>query len=31
MNDLELSLLALGVIIFVYIAVKIVTEKLPEE
>ena len=31
MNDLELTLLALGVVIFVYIAVKITTEKLPNE
>jgi hypothetical protein len=31
MNDLELTLLALGVVIFVYIVVKITTEKLPKE
>jgi len=31
MNDIEFGLMVLGVMVFVYVVVKVCTEKLPEE
>ena len=31
MNDIEFGLMVLGVMVFVYVLVKVCTEKLPEE
>jgi hypothetical protein len=31
MNDIEFGMMVLGVMVFVYVLVKVCTEKLPEE
>jgi hypothetical protein len=31
MNDIEFGLMVMGVMVFVYVVVKVCTEKLPEE
>ena len=31
MNDIEFGLMVLGVMVFVYVLVKVCTEKMPEE
>jgi hypothetical protein len=31
MNDIEFGLMVMGVMVFVYVLVKVCTEKLPEE